>query len=103
MKIINEEEFNETIKEGLTLVDFFAEWCGPCKMLGPVLEDLAASYPDIKFVKVNVDENMDLAARFGIMSIPNVFLFRDGEPLDSMQGYRDASGVKAFIDQATGA
>lgn len=103
MKIINEEEFNETIKEGVTLVDFFADWCGPCKMLGPVLEDLDASYPDVEFVKVNVDENMDLAGRYNIMSIPNVFLFKDGEVLANMQGYKDASGVKAWIDQAIGA
>ena len=78
MKIINAEEFNETIKSGLTLVDFFAEWCGPCKMLGPVLEEVSKDYPDINFVKVNVDENMDLAGQFGIMSIPTVYIFIDG-------------------------
>ena len=100
MKIINAEEFNETIKSGLTLVDFFAEWCGPCKMLGPVLEEVSKDYPDINFVKVNVDENMDLAGQFGIMSIPTVYIFKDGEVLTKMGGYRDAGGVKAFIDEA---
>ena len=54
MKIINAEEFNETIKSGLTLVDFFADWCGPCKMLAPVLEEVSKEYPEINFVKVNV-------------------------------------------------
>ena len=81
MKIVNAEEFNELIKSGTTLVDFFAEWCGPCKMLGPVLEELDNEYPDINFVKVNVDDNMELAEQFGIMSIPNVHIFRMAQML----------------------
>lgn len=103
MKIINTEEFRETIKNGFTLVDFFAEWCGPCKMLGPVLEDLANEYPDIEFVKVNVDDNMDLAGEYGIMSIPNVHIFKDGVSVANMQGFRDAESVKAFINGALNA
>ena len=101
MKIINTDEFNETIKSGTTLVDFFAEWCGPCKMLGPVLDEVSKEYPDINFVKVNVDENMDLAQKFGIMSIPTVYIFKDGEVVKNFGGYRDADGVKEFIDSAT--
>ncbi len=100
MKIIDTAEFRETIKAGTTLVDFFAEWCGPCKMLGPVLEDLDSEYPDINFVKVNVDENMDLAGEYGIMSIPQVYIFRDGEVVGKMGGYRDAGGARAFIDES---
>lgn len=103
MKIINTEEFNETISNGVTLVDFFAEWCGPCKMLGPVLEELDSEYPDVKFVKVNVDDNMDLAEKYGIMSIPNVHIFKDGESVANMQGFRDAQGVKDFINNAINA
>ena len=76
MKIINTEEFNELIKEGTTLIDFFADWCGPCKMLGPVIEELSNEYTDIKFAKVNVDDNMDLAEKFSIMSIPQVYMFK---------------------------
>ena len=100
MKIIDTAEFRETIKAGTTLVDFFADWCGPCKMLGPVLEDLDKEYPDIDFVKVNVDENMDLAGEYGIMSIPQVYIFRNGEVVGKMGGYRDAGGVRAFIDES---
>ena len=103
MKIINTEEFNELIKSGTTLVDFFADWCGPCKMLGPVLEQLDEQYPDINFVKVNVDENMDLAQQFSIMSIPNVHIFKDGKDIANMQGYRDENGVKQFIADALNA
>ena len=100
MKIINKDEFNETVKEGLTLVDFFADWCGPCKMLGPVLEQVDEEYPDVTFVKVNVDDNMELAEKYGIMSIPAVFLLKDGEVLNKMIGYADITGVRRFIDDS---
>ncbi len=100
MKIINTEEFNELIKRGTVLVDFFADWCGPCKMLGPVLEEVSEEYPDIEFVKVNVDDNMDLAESLGIMTIPTVYLFKDGTVLAKMNGYRDKGGVKAFIEDS---
>ena len=100
MKIVNTEEFNELIKNGIVLVDFFADWCGPCKMLGPVLEEVSEEYPDIEFIKVNVDENMDLAESFGIMTIPTVFLFKDGTLISKMNGYRDKGGVRAFLDDS---
>ena len=100
MKVIKSAEFEDTIKDGVTLVDFFADWCGPCKMLAPVLEDVSLQYPDIKFVKVNVDENMDLAERFGIMSIPTVYLFKDGEVIAKTGGYQDLTGICRFIDDA---
>ncbi len=99
MKKINSAEFNEVIKEGVVFVDFFADWCGPCKMLGPVLEEVSKDYPAIEFVKVNVDENMDLAEKFQIMSIPQIYMFKDGEAIGKFGGYRDASGVKAFIEE----
>ena len=101
MKIINTQEFEETIKSDTTLVDFFADWCGPCKMLGPVLEEADGLYPEINFVKVNIDENMDLAEKFGIMSIPQVYIFRDGEVVGKAGGYQDINGVKKFIDDST--
>ena len=103
MEIINAQEFEETINSGTTLVDFFADWCGPCKMLGPVLEEADVLYSDIKFVKVNVDDNMELAEKYGVMSIPAVFLFRDGEVIAKTGGYQDINGVKHFIDDATAA
>ena len=99
MKIINTVEFEETIKSGLTLVDFYADWCGPCKMLGPVLEEVDGEYPEINFVKVNVDENMDLAQKFNIMSIPAVYIFKDNEVLGKMGGYIGIDGVRDFINK----
>ena len=100
MRKINADEFDEIINSGTTVVDFFADWCGPCKMLGPVMEEVDGEYPDIEFIKVNVDDNMDLAERFGIMSIPQVLVFKDGEIAGKMSGYQEKGGVKAFIDQS---
>ena len=99
MKIVNKAEFEETIKEGVTLVDFFATWCGPCKMLGPVLEELSTEIPDVKFVKVDVDDEPELAEKYGIMPIPNVFLFKNGEIAGSFLGLQSKENVKTFIEE----
>jgi thioredoxin 1 len=100
MKIVNKVEFDEMIKSGYTLVDFFANWCGPCKMLGPVLEGLAEEYPNVNFVKVDVDEEGELAAKYGVMSIPTVFILKDGEIVAKTGGMQPKSQIKAFIDSA---
>ena len=100
MKIANEKEFDEIIKSGITLVDFYADWCGPCKMLAPILEELDTEYPDIKFIKVNCDDDMNLAERFGIMSIPAIYMFKDGNVLTNTGGYRGKEEMKSFIDNA---
>ena len=99
MKIVNKEEFLETIKEGYSLVDFYADWCGPCKMLGPVLEELAKVNEDVKFVKVNVDEEGELAKEYGIMSIPAVYFFKDGEAVASSVGFKPADAMQEFINE----
>ena len=100
MKIVNEQEYYETIKSGLTLVDFYADWCGPCKMLAPILEEVSVDYPNIKFIKVNVDDCMEVAEKLGIMSIPQLYLFKDEKIIMKLTGYRDKSEVKAYIDEA---
>lgn len=100
MKIVNEAEFNEIIKNGITLVDFYADWCGPCKMLGPILEELSEQYSDITFVKVNCDNDINLAEKFGIMSIPAIFMFKDGNVLANTMGYRGLQEMKSFIEEA---
>jgi thioredoxin 1 len=83
MKTITAEQFKDEVKnfKGVVMVDFFAEWCGPCKMLSPLLEELDSANTDssVKYLKIDVDANQELAASFGIMSIPTVLLFRDGE------------------------
>ena len=95
MKILTKEDnFNELIKEGLVLVDFFANWCGPCKMLTPHLEELSKEY---SVIKVNVDECEELAREYGIMSIPALFLFKNGELIDKKIGYQELDELKLWL------
>lgn len=88
MKIINKNEFDQVISNGVVMVDFFATWCGPCKMLSPVLEEVAEEVKDaITIVKVDVDQDGDLAMRYGIMSVPTMIIFKDGQPVKQLQGF----------------
>lgn len=101
MKHVNTEEFDALIAEGKTvLVDFYATWCGPCKMLAPVLEEVAPEYPEIEFVKVNVDEHSDLAQRFNVSVIPTLFVIKGENTLATTKGYMDADALRAFVDGA---
>jgi len=95
LKIMNENDnFEELISEGLVLVDFFAEWCGPCKMLVPNLEELAKEY---SIVKVNVDEFEELARKYAIMSIPALYLFKNGEVIDKKIGYQELDELQEWL------
>lgn len=78
-KVLNDTEFFEEIKQGVTLVDFFAEWCAPCKMVAPIIDELAEEVQGAKVVKVNVDDSPELSIKYGIRSIPTFILFKDGE------------------------
>lgn len=79
--------FQDETKEGFVLVDFWAPWCGPCRMVGPVIEELAGDYEgQIKVGKLNVDDNQQTAMSYRVMSIPTVILFKDGEPVETMVG-----------------
>ena len=96
MKILSKDDnFDELISGELILVDFYADWCGPCKMLIPILEELGKEY---KILKVNVDEFEDLARRYGIMSIPSLYLFRNSEIVDKKIGYQELEELKSWID-----
>ena len=102
MEIIHledESKFKELIKEDKILVDFFATWCGPCKMLGPVLEELSSSRSEVKVVKIDVDEEEDLARRFGVMSIPALYLFKDGKQVDNKVGFMPLSDLEEWINK----
>ena len=80
MKIVNKEEFDEITKEGVALIDFFATWCGPCKMMANILEEIAKEAPEgVKIAKVDVDEEDQLSRNFGILSIPTLIIFKDGQ------------------------
>lgn len=87
--VLNEDNFDNTVANGLVLVDFWATWCSPCKMLAPTIDAIATEYKDRVVVgKVDVDESEAIARRFGIMSIPTLFLFKDGEVVEKLVGYR---------------
>ena len=98
--ILNNNNFDETIKNGVVLVDFWATWCGPCKMLAPNVEEIAKEYEGRAVVgKVDVDENPDLAERFGIMSIPALFAFVNGEVKEKLIGYRLKMQIAEVLDK----
>ena len=93
----NEKDFNELIKEGKVLVDFYADWCGPCKMIGPVLEEIASENSDIEIVKVNVDNFENIARQYGIMSIPTLIVFENGKEVNKSIGFVDKDGILDLI------
>ena len=100
MEQINTEKFDELLKGDKPVVcDFFATWCGPCKMLAPVMDKVSGEFADkAVFVKVDIDENAELAVRYGIMSIPLVAVFKNGEKSADNLGYTDANGMTEFLN-----
>jgi len=89
---------NEVEGQGTVVVDFWAPWCGPCKMLAPILDELSQELgDDVKIAKVNVDENPESAARFGVMSIPTMIFFKDGQPVDKVVGLNSKEALKGII------
>lgn len=97
---LTSDNFEKVIKqEGMVLVDFFATWCGPCKMLAPVLSKIAEENEDkVKIAKVDVDEQRELAIKFGIESIPTLILFKDGEKINEMIGLHSKSEIESMIN-----
>ena len=93
-------EFENLSKNHLALVDFWATWCGPCRMMAPVIDELAEEMPDVVFAKVNVDENPDLAMDLGIQAIPTMILYRDGEIVERVIGVSAKDALKEIIDKA---
>lgn len=78
--------FESLVAEGKTVIDFYASWCGPCKMMNPILEELSSEVPDVKFFKIDVDRELELAMRFNVMSVPTLLVVEDGEIIDKTIG-----------------
>lgn len=97
--VITKENFgSEVLKaEGTVLVDFWATWCGPCRMLSPIVDEVASERPDVKVGKINVDEQPELAQQFGIMSIPTLLVFKNGEKVQESVGLIPKEKVEALL------
>lgn len=98
---ITDNDFTATVQSGVTLIDFWAPWCGPCKMIGPILEEIASELgPDQRIAKINVDENAAVAGEFKIMSIPTLLVFKDGKMVNKMVGASTKEKIKALFQSA---
>lgn len=98
MKDLTTEEFDTEVSSGVSVIDFWATWCGPCKLLTPILEELSNEMTDVKFYKVDADQNGDLARKFEVRSIPTVIVIKDGKPIGSQVGAHPKVKMRKFID-----
>lgn len=102
MAIVNvtDQTFTSETSEGVVLVDFWAPWCGPCKMIAPVLEELDAELGDkAKIVKIDVDENQETAGKFGVMSIPTLLVIKNGEVVDQVVGFQPKEALAELLNK----
>lgn len=97
--VVTKDNFNATVGEGVSLLDFWAPWCGPCKMQLPIVDELSGDLQGkATIAKVNVDEEPELASQFGVMSIPTLILFKDGQPVDKMVGLQSKAALQSKIE-----
>ncbi len=97
---VTDADFDSKVESGVQLVDFWATWCGPCKMIAPVLEELAADYEGkADILKLDVDENPSTAAKYEVMSIPTLIVFKDGQTVDKVVGFQPKENLAEVLDK----
>ncbi|PYZ97289.1 thioredoxin [Alteribacter lacisalsi] len=100
IKNATDQDFAQEVSDGLVLADFWAPWCGPCKMIAPVLEELDAEMGDkAKIVKIDVDENQETASQYGVMSIPTLLVFKNGEKVDQVVGFQPKEALAELLNK----
>ncbi len=97
LKKLNTQNFTAETAKGTALVDFYADWCGPCKMIAPIVEEIAAERTDVTVGKVNVDESSELAVKYGVVSIPTLVVLKDGVETARIVGYRSKEEILAQL------
>ena len=97
LPLIDENNFDNETAHGVVLVDFYADWCGPCKTLGPILDQLSQEVSNVKFIKVDVDASQTLAAKFSVTSIPTVVILKEGKEVNRFVGVQDEQSIKAML------
>ncbi len=97
VKDITDQTFKELSSNGKVVVDCFAEWCGPCKMLSPIIDELAEELTDVNFYKLNVDESVEVVRKYNIMSIPTILIFNDGELVNQSVGFKTKEELKDLL------
>ncbi|MDD3480778.1 MAG: thioredoxin [Patescibacteria group bacterium] len=99
---LNDSNFKSEVEEatGVVVIDFYADWCGPCKMMAPIFEETAGEVKDAKFGKLNVDEARETAMRFNVMSIPTLIVFKDGKVVNQVAGVQDKEALKRMVSEA---
>jgi len=100
IEVLNSKNFESAISKGAVVVDFYADWCGPCKIMAPVFEKVASKMSGVKFAKLNVDGSQDIAQRFGVMSIPTTIAFKNGQAVDMKVGALNENEIIKLADRA---
>lgn len=99
VKTFTDSSYDQDTAQGLVLVDFWAEWCGPCRMIAPIVEELAGEMNNVTFAKLNVDENQGVSQKLGITSIPTLLLYKDGQIVDRVLGLQPKPKLKSLIEK----
>ncbi len=97
LKKLDKSNFIDEINANITLVDFYADWCGPCKMIAPIIQEIANERTDITVGKVNVDNDAEIAIKYGVSSIPTLIVFKDGKETDRVVGFRQKGDILAML------